>query len=137
MLSAPDLLPRGSHREPPSAKALLPYLVKLEFSLPPYGYMFAFFYLPSHVFGFTLLENDERSFRPSGQVQLCPPNPGPESNALLQEQQYHPAVDAECADDMFLEVPKGGSQTDALREDWLWKAAQHQYSPCHSFSKID
>lgn len=57
----------------------------------------------------------------------------------LQEQQYHPAVDAECADDMdmFLEVPKGGSQTDALREDWLWKDAQHQYSPCHSFSKID
>lgn len=82
MLSAPDLLPRGSHREPPSAKALLPYSVKLEFSLPPYGYMFAFFYLPSHVFGFTLLENDQRSFRPSGQVQLCPPNPGPESNAL-------------------------------------------------------
>lgn len=94
MLSVPDLLTQGSHRELPPAKAQLPYLVELEFSLPPCGYMFALstFHFMRLVSLFQkmirevsgLVANSNSVLRALGQSpMLC-----------LQEQQYHPAVGA-------------------------------------------
>lgn len=68
------------------------------------------FYFPFqfHVFGFTLLGDDHRSFRPSGQPQLCPLSHGPESHVLSPRSAVPSCCwHGECADDMFLKVPKG------------------------------